>query len=228
MIQLNSLRDIELVPVLELDPWSFSTPDRPRPSGSIPETPEEWSRFWLDCLADAGIHGLAQLHPGSWHVPVRDLDNGETLLKMLRTAVGDGQSIGAPIEPVGVPILDGGLALFNEGRLLVAPTCCSDLGNISEWRSAAGYRESEWRTLWIGHPWLSVRYEGRLLVISEPHDSDKPSGRWVVEPGVLGRAVDAAEVKLEGFARRLAGAVAHIGAEDRAERLARRLAGLAP
>ena len=48
--------------------------------------------------------------------------------------------------------------------------------------------------LWIGHPWLSVRYEGSLLVISEPHDSDTPTARWAVDAGLLDRAVDAAEV----------------------------------
>ena len=57
--------------------------------------------------------------------------------------------------------------------------------------------------LWIGHPWLSVRSEGRTLVLSEPHESDTPTARWAVDAGVLDRAVDAAEVELEGFSRRL-------------------------
>ena len=110
--------------------------------------------------------------------------------------------------------------------MLVAPTCCSDLGNLSEWRDAAGYREPEWRMLWIGHPWLSIRYEGNLLVLSERHESDTPSGRWAVDAGVLDRAVDAAEVELERFSRRLEQVLTDLGSGDRARRLARSLAGL--
>ena len=39
---LTLLRDIRLVPVLELEPWEFSAEERPRPSGSVLETPEWW------------------------------------------------------------------------------------------------------------------------------------------------------------------------------------------
>jgi hypothetical protein len=227
MNSLTLLRDIRLVPVLELEPWRFSTGERPRPSGSVLETPEGWGRYWHDCLADAGIIGPSPLYPGSWHVLVRELEDGEALQKILRTLVGDSIDLEAPIDADGTPALEGGLALFSERKLLVAPTCCSDLGNLSEWRDAAGYRESEWRILWIGHPWLSVRYEGNLLVISEPHESDTASGRWAVDAGVLDRAVDAAEVELERFSRRLERVLMILGSGDQSSRLARRLAGLA-
>lgn len=222
------LRELRLVPVLELEPWRFSTSDRPSPSGTGPEMPEAWGRYWLDCLADSGITGLSPLRPASWHVPVHELGDQETLTKILRSLARDRSGIEAPADDEDVPALDGGLALFSEGELLVEPTCCSDLGNISEWRYAAGYRQPEWRMLWIGHPWLSVRYEEGSLVISEPHESDMPSGRWAVDLDVLGRAVDAAEVELEDLARRLEGAMVNVGASgDRAGRLARCLAGLA-
>jgi hypothetical protein len=57
--------------------------------------------------------------------------------------------------------------------------------------------------LWIGHPCLSVQYEGGSLVISEPHESGSPEARWYVRPEVLGRVVAGAEAELENFARRL-------------------------
>jgi hypothetical protein len=223
---LSLLREFQLIPVLELEPWRFSTGERPRPSGSIFETREGWARYWLDCLADSGVTGLIPLYPGCWHVLVRELDDDETLLKILRTHLREEGDSEAPIDVEESPALGGGLALFSKGELLVEPTCCSDLGNISEWRDAAGYRGSEWRILWIGHPWLSVRYEGRWLVISEPHESNLPSARWAVDLDLLGGAVDAAEVKLEGFARRLEQALVDLGSGDRARRLARHLAGL--
>lgn len=224
---LTLLRDVRLVPVVELEPREFSAQEHPRPSGSVLETSEGWGRYWQDCLADSGITGLSPLYPGSWHVPVRELEDGETLGKILRTLVGDSIDLESPVDMEGCPVLAGGLALFSEGKLLVTPTCCSDLGNLSEWRDAAGHRDSEWRMLWIGHPWLSVRYEGNLLVLSEPHESDTPSGLWTVDAGVLDRAVDTAEVELERFSRRLERVLTDLGSGDQARRLARRLAGLA-
>lgn len=226
MNSLTLLREVELIPVLELEPWVFSTVERPRPSGSVLETPEGWARYWLDCLADSGITGLSPLRPASWHVPVHELGDPETMEKILRLRTRDVGSIEAVTDVDEAPILVGGLALLSGGEVLVAPTCCSDLGNLSEWRAAAGYGESDWRMLWIGHPWLSVRYEGRLLVISEKHESDTPSGRWAVDAGVLDRAVDAAEVELERFSRRLERVLMSLGSGDQAGRLARRLAGL--
>ena len=226
MNSLTILREVELIPVLELEPWGFSASERPQPSGSVLETPEGWARYWLDCLADSGITGLSPLRPGSWHVPVHEIGDPETLEKVLRRHTRDVVGIEALSDVEETPILVGGLALLSGGEVLVAPTCCADLGNLSEWRAAVGYRESEWRMLWIGHPWLSVRYESRLLVISEPHESDSPSGRWAVDAGVLDRAVDAAEVELERFSRRLERVLMRLGLVDRAGRLARRLAGL--
>jgi hypothetical protein len=224
---LTLLRELQLVPVLELEPWGFSARERPRPSGSVLETPEEWSHYWHDCLADSGITGLSPLRPASWHVLVRELEDGETLQKILRTLVGNNIDLESPVDTDNGPVLEGGLALFGERKLLVTPTCCSDLGNLSEWRDAAGHRGPEWRILWIGHPWLSIRYEGNLLVISEPHESDTPSGRWAVDAGVLDRALDATEVELERFSRRLGRVLVDLGSGDQAGRLARRLAGLA-
>jgi hypothetical protein len=124
-------------------------------------------------------------------------------------------------------VLDGGLALRTDSEVLVEPTCCSDLGTLADWREAAGYRRPEWTMLWIGHPWLSVRFEGGFLVLSELHESDSPVGRWAVRPDELGRAISAAEAGLEDFARMLERALVTLGSGDRAEGLARRLAGLA-
>lgn len=152
MSGLILLRDLQLIPVLELEPWQFSIHERPLPSGSAIEMPEAWGRYWHACLADSGITGLIPLYPGSRHVLVRELDGEETLLKILRTLLREEGSTEAPADDEDVPALDGGLALFSQGELLVEPTCCSDLGNLSEWRSAAAYRDPEWRILWIGHP----------------------------------------------------------------------------
>ena len=226
MQRLLLLHDLELVPVIELAPSRFSSGTRPLPSGSRGEMPGEWGRYWSESLADSGITGLRSLRPGSWHVPTSHLVDAPTLEKILRAIMRDRGGLEALSDPDTVFVLDGGLALRCDTEVLVEPTCCSDLGNLTDWREAAGYRGMEWTLLWIGHPWLSVRSEDGLLVLSGPHESDSPVGRWAVSPDELRRALTAAEAGLEDFARMLERALMSLGSGDRAEGLARRLTGL--
>jgi hypothetical protein len=227
MQRLLLLHDLELVPVIELAPSRFSARSRPLPSGSGGEMPGEWGRYWSKSLADSGITGLRPLRPGSWHVPTSHLVDLPTLEKILGAIMRDRGGLEALSDPDTVFVLDGGLALRCDTEVLVKPTCCSDLGNLTDWREAAGYRGTEWTVLWIGHPWLSVRFEDGWLVLSEPHESEPPVGRWAVGPDVLGMAITAAEVELGDFARMLERALMSLGSGDRAEGLVRRLTGLA-
>lgn len=91
-------------------------------------------------------------------------------------------------------MLDGSLTLASGGEVLVWPTCCSDLGDISGSRAASAYRGGVWQVHWVGHPWLAVRFDGEGLVLSEHHESESLE--------VLARALDAAEAELVDFARR--------------------------
>ncbi len=158
----------------------------------------------------------------SWHVSVCDLDDPETLLRILRNLVPESRSLDVLTLADETPALAGGLALLSSGEVVVEPRCCSDLRNIAEWREAAGYRGSEWGMLWIGHPWLSIRYDGERLVLSEPHESDTPVARWLVSPDELRVAISVAEAKLERFARRLEA----LGVEEGRGAIAPWLAGL--
>ena len=66
MDELVALDEFHLVPVIELEPQSNgrSSPER----GPSSKYPDEWERYWRDCLADQGIVGLRPVRPGSWHV----------------------------------------------------------------------------------------------------------------------------------------------------------------
>ena len=64
-----TLYDIELVPVLLLEPFKFATESRSRPSGSCRELLEGWHRYWADCLADSGLTGLNPQQRGSASTP---------------------------------------------------------------------------------------------------------------------------------------------------------------
>ena len=130
---LPVLKDIELVPVIELEPWTFSTRERSSPSGSGREMPQAWHRYWLDSLADSGVVGLTPIRPTSWLVRTQQLTNTATLTNILTTLV---QKWGGPelfSDPDSRPVLNGGLALFGGGELLVTPTCCCDFGNLADY-----------------------------------------------------------------------------------------------
>jgi hypothetical protein len=214
------------VPVLELEPGRFSTVERPLPSGSGREVPGEWDRYWRESLADAGIAGLTPLRPGSWHVPPWRLRDPKTLGLILAATVESWGGAESLTDPDGKPVLDGGLALCQRDEVLAEPACCVDLGNLSDWREAVASRGPEWRMLWIGHPWLSVRFDGRWLVLAGPHESDSPEARWAIAPDDLDAAVHRAQGELVEFASMLEPAVAAFVGKDVVGRAARRLAGL--
>jgi hypothetical protein len=225
MSNLVVLHDIELVPVLELEPMKFATTEHPLPSGTGAGMPEAWHRYWLDSLADSGITGLEPLQPGSWHVSTRRLTDPGLLHKSLTVTVEGWGGTVIFTDPDSKPVLNGGLALFSQDELIVQPTCCSDLRNLADWQRATAYRGTTWEMLWIGHPWLSVRYESPWLVISDLHESDTPTGRWAVSADDLHQAVADAERELQAFAVRMQPILEAMGVVE-VERNAGRMAGL--
>lgn len=222
---LTSLETVGLVPAVELEPFAFASSDRTQPVGSGPDSPEEWGRYWFDSLADSGVVGLTPLRPRSWHVPVAAFTNPVVLGRYLDAMIRRWDGPDALTDPDARPVLSGGLALCSGGEVLVEPSCCGDLANLSEWRDAMGYQQAEWKMVWVGHPWVSVRYDADQLVFSEPHESDAPNARWAVRPEELGRAVAAAEAELEVFARHLRSVLVDMGVAD-ANTVAKKLAGL--
>lgn len=221
MPDIVALDDIELIPVVELAPYDFGAEDRVSPSGSYEEMPEQWHRHWLNSLADAGIAGLTPIRAGSWNFATGAFADPAQLRVALEVIFRKRIELGA--EPDWGP-LNGGLALRRRAQdVLIEPACCGDLGNAADWRDVAGYREDVWRMLWIGHPWVSVRYDAPRLIISAPHEQQAPVARWSVDPDQLRAAFAPAEAALERFARQIAEALPH-GYEANA----RKLAGLSP
>jgi hypothetical protein len=222
-----ALDGVELIPVVELDPSKFSAPDRPYPSQSYPEVPEEWHRHWSDSLADSGLAGLRPIRRGSWHVATAEFADATRLRKLLQSAFRDMGGVQALCDPDHRAPLNGGLALRSRPQdLLIEPGCCADLGNLTGWRAAVAYKGDAWQELWIGHPWISVKFASPRLILSEQHETDHPTARWAVCPRQLELALAAATVELERFASRIAGALLSLGFSGDCSSIARMLAGL--
>lgn len=227
MPSLIILEGFKLVPVVELEPCVFSTQSRTLPSGSGLEVPEEWYCYWRESLADSGVTGLRPLRPGSWHVPTTEFVKTGMLEKVLGIIFQRWGGIETLSDPDCQPVLNGGLALCDAaGEAVITPGCCADLGDAKNWKEASEFRGKEWEMLWIGHPWLSVRYESPWLVVSEPHESTSPSDQWAVSPDELHDVVEGAEAELESFARRIAQVLLALSYNGDSNSMARQLAGI--
>lgn len=227
MAAIVVLEDVELVPALELEALRFSTQERAWPAASRHEMPDAWCRYWLDSLADAGVTGLSPIYPGSDHVATTAFINAPVLEAVLRGIVRGWGGVESLSDPEGVSVLNGGLVLCTPAEdVLVEPGCCSDFRTLGDWRAAAAYRGVEWQMVWVGHPWVSVRWESPWLILSQPHEGDAPEDRWAVSPDDLTRALDRSTTELQRFAGQLAGLLPSIGYRDDPGKLARTLAGL--
>lgn len=226
MGQVEKLHEFELIPVVELEPGTFSTKEHAIPSGTGFEMPQEWEHYWRASLADSGITGIDPFRPGSWLVSTADFSPSQ-LEKVLQVIVDDEGGISSLTGPNEVTALNGGIILSCEALdLLIEPTCCSDLGNFADWKEAASYSGADWEMLWIGHPWLSKRFQDPWLLLSDYHEGENPVERWAVKPQQLGNAVKAAEAELSRFAKEIASILERRSCPGDAIGIARKLLGL--
>jgi hypothetical protein len=224
MSSIVVLVNVELIPVLELMPMTFAAQARSSPIGG---SQEAWHQYWSDALADSGLTGLMPVRRGSWHVPTTEFADQTILQKLLAAIFHEWGGIGALSDPDGKPVLNGGLALrCTTPDVLIEPGCCADLGDVANWMEAANYRQADWHMLWIGHPWLSVKYEAPWLIISDQHESENPTARWAICPDELHRAVVAAKAEMDRFARQIAVVLAILGCQGDTHLMGRKLAGI--
>lgn len=151
----------------------------------------------------------------------------EGLRRLLEVIFQEWGGIECLTDPGCNPVLSGGLALRSPTQnMLVEPGCCADLGDSANWREAAGHRTAEWRMLWIGHPWLSVKYQAPWLILSDLHESESPPQmRWAVSPEGLLKAVVNAENELERFAQQISPVLITLGYGKDPITMSRRLVG---
>jgi hypothetical protein len=202
---LSRLDGLDLLPVLEFDPAEYRDPDREPPGVNTDADAAAYQRYWYDSLADAGIVGLNSLNESSY-VSIRDVIEATTLARLAATRIDRPYArprIGEFVELDHLGPLGGGYVLRSWGKIKAWPGCCSDLGNLSSWESARAYRGESWEMVWIGHPWISVRFDEGRLILSEPHESDEPVAQFSIDPKALALAIDSARVAIEQFEDRL-------------------------
>ncbi len=208
---------LALIPVVEFSPYAFDKSERTSPGMSA--GPDERRKFWMECLADSGIHGISPLED-SWHVPIEQLTQEHALKALVANHIKEHEL--DPGDELELNPLNGGYVLVVDGKSRVWPTCCGDLANSMEWKMAAAYREPIWKMVWIGHPWVSVRYINDKIEISEPHDRDEPQRLCVsTSPDKLAAAVDHADRLLDDFRMRVAKVLPELVKPELVEKVAK-------
>ncbi|MBI5538413.1 MAG: hypothetical protein HY898_37160 [Deltaproteobacteria bacterium] len=130
-------------------------------------------------------------------------------------------------EPDNVGSLCGGFVLTAAGEHLVRPSCCCDLGNIEDLKQAADCRQPDWCMLWIGHPWVSTRFEASQLWISDYHEGEPTRAVCRFRPEALQKAIQEARATLERLSLRLEPHVTpHMSDGSEVRRVCRRIAGI--
>lgn len=131
---------LRFVPVLEVEPYRFST--RPVPDVVGARTnPAVWDEYFHLCMADAGFQDVSLFEPGSCFVALAALAGHPLLKRLVLDRVKDTPDAGP---------LSGGLSLVVDERAVILPACCGDLGALAEWERAMG--SSEASLIWRGHP----------------------------------------------------------------------------
>ncbi|HET6247077.1 MAG TPA: hypothetical protein VFE47_05200 [Tepidisphaeraceae bacterium] len=222
MPNIRNVDNIELVPVLTLEPSTFSKPER-----RMPDDPAAWQQHWLDSLADSGIEGLKPIRESFTHVATTEFSEPKVLQRVLFKLFDRWGGLENLLDPECNPVLSGGLALCSAGELLMEPQCCSDLANLSEWQDAVQYQGDQWKMLWIGHPWLMIRFwKGRYELESHEEGKVTPVDLWSVGADDLRKAVIDARAEQQRFACAMAPLLPLYGLTGPPKALSEQLAGL--
>ncbi|MGH1539642.1 MAG: hypothetical protein ACRBHB_04410 [Arenicella sp.] len=187
---------MKLIPVLELEPATYSKIQRKIPDyGDI----KGWSSYWAESLSDSGMFDIKPVKAGSWFVELSQISD-ENLNIILNKELGDFDETDDEISP-----MLGGYALKVDKSIIILPSCCGDLSNIDDWQDASEYIGEAEKELWIGHPWLLVKGDKDTVEIvqtseyEEPHDPE----RITVKRSELKDAIRFAKIELNQFESRL-------------------------
>ena len=228
--QSSASTAIRLIPVVELEAISFATED-----GRQIGLGGDWNSFWLRSSDNPTTTRLFPMKPGWNLVTIDQLKDPRVLEILVRMLAADREDDSAPgnTQPVLGPDnfcpLSGGFALCIGDEVIITPQCCSDLSDIESWRTAAVYRDAHKVMVWIGHPWVMVRFDGvNLIFAGDDGLVLKPLPECAVEPDALSVAVTQAWRELEALADRLLPVVERFVPQERARETARRLAGIVP
>jgi hypothetical protein len=157
---------MRLINTLEISPYNYSKHKYPYPNASSAAEPYAWNEYWLKCISDGGLGSLRSIRDGSFLVDINSISEEELFLIVKKELENiDPDEFGEQIEH-----LCGGVVIEAENQIIIEPSCCGDLDNLSGWENIFSAEPSVWQQLWIGHPWIFYRRFNDMVELSEYTD----------------------------------------------------------
>lgn len=159
---------MKLINTIELSPYDFANSEYEYPNRSSAELPNEWDKFWKKCLADKNLENLNSIRKGSYLVDVNSIKKSE-LKEILKSELKEVE-LEDYEEQVGK--IYGGIVIKIKDKFPIEPTCCGDIGNLYEWEEIFENANTDWKQLWIGHPWVFYRKANNEIEFSEYYEAN--------------------------------------------------------
>lgn len=157
---------MKLTNTIEVAPYDYAKSEYDFPNTTSAIAPSEWNEFWLKCISDSNLGRLKSIREGSYLVDIATLqfeEISEILKKELKNI-----DLKDSVNQVGH--LCGGVVIELNGEIILEPTCCGDLSNLSGWEDIFHSELGEWHMLWVGHPWIFYRRVNGSIEFSEYTD----------------------------------------------------------
>lgn len=152
-----------LLPVIEILPFDYSD-NIESPDVARSEDREGWEAYNIKCLETINLKDLIPLEKGeSYYEPEKISDSNLTII--LNELLKD---VNLEEWYDETPPFRGGYILMSSGKSYITPGCCSDLGNVEDYKEVLNLKSTELAYLPNGaHPEAmnSYKYEGNKIII---------------------------------------------------------------
>ncbi|WP_126653607.1 hypothetical protein [Chryseobacterium aureum] len=160
---------MKLITTIEISPLRYAKDEFELPEISDYPDPEEWFTKWEEAISQLNFN-FEIIEKGSSLVDIETIDDEN--LKMIVEAQMEDTEQDQSEEDMYVMAFDGGIVLKIEDKILIQPNCCGDISNIEDWKNIFKTSSSEWKALWIGHPWVFYKRENEKVCFSEYTESN--------------------------------------------------------
>ena len=184
--------DIRLQSVIKIIPWNLF---KLHGSKKIPRNTEKRYVMWKEAMVKGGLESIEPIEVGTSYVAVSQLT--DEILQQFKQAT---KGISKATQREYMEWASGEV-LLHDGNIIFRPMCCSSFGALAEWKSVAAYQESEWAMVWIGHPWIYMKYEDGWLYFTDYTEdgTNHVDVLYAIEPEQIAQAVKMAEPETQAF-----------------------------
>lgn len=174
---MKAKQDIKLIPVIELQPATFSKKDRESPKESYLEAPQEWIKYNQSCYRDSGLNNIKPIRELSWLFRLDTLSNEDLKIILADLIYGKAEDFDSIDEILNDPIeyapfIPGGYLFVVEDEVKSEPGCCCGLEDIADWKEGetviTGHGDDDYVYIHKENSQVKVSIREEAFLLSEP------------------------------------------------------------